>query len=122
MRIYPVILTCFLASASLLQGCATSNVLSMASLALTGKGMGDHALSVTTGQDCAMMNLIQEAELCALRQSANMSLLLINPDFDQTYQLITPTELLATDKIDMAEHTDDGLLAHQANLSIHNVF
>lgn len=97
MRKFPA-LALFLFYTMQLVGCAGSlptNVFSLASILVTGKGISDHALSMTTGQDCAVFNLLQEATICEGHYYAPISLLVTSEQVQDTFLILTPEQFLA---------------------------
>ena len=80
-------LICFL---SLLSGCTTFQMASVATMAFTGKGFGDHALSSVTGQDCAFFNIVQSQRVCSYDNSVEMVLLTNNQIIDDSLMVEQP--------------------------------
>ncbi len=70
-----------------LAGCSTFNVGSLATLVVTGKGLGDHTLSVVTGQDCHFFNIIQKERICIMDNSAEMLLLTSEQEIDDSLKV-----------------------------------
>ena len=97
MKKYTLFLSLFVASLSL-TACSTFEVLSLATMVVTGKGFGDHALSVATGQDCNFFNVVQGERICAYGDSAEIMLLTNNQIIDDSLKV----DYLVEDK-DMAE-------------------
>ncbi len=64
-----------LISSLCLTGCSTLGVVSFATMAATGKGFSDHALSLVTGQDCNFFNIVQGEKVCLYENSTEMMLL-----------------------------------------------
>lgn len=68
----------FLSGLLLLQACAgpaSLQVVSIATMAITGKSVGDHMLSTATANDCAFFNLVRDEKLCINSDSAELLLL-----------------------------------------------
>ena len=86
MKKYRLYLSLLFASLSL-TACSTFEVVSLATMAVTGKGFGDHALSVATGQDCNFFNVVQGERICAYDDSAEMMLLTGNQIIDDSLKV-----------------------------------
>ena len=67
-----------------LTGCSTLEVASLVTMAVTGKGFGDHALSVVSGQDCNFFNIVQGEKVCYFENSTEMLLLTSNQSIDDS--------------------------------------
>ncbi len=65
----------FLMSCEMLTGCSSFQIVSLTTIALTGKGIGDHALSMVSGQDCTFFNLVQGEQICYSDNSSEIVLL-----------------------------------------------
>ncbi len=72
-----------------LMGCSGFQVASMATMAVTGKGFSDHALSTVTGQDCAFFNVVEGEQVCFSENSVEMTLLTNNQVIDDTLKINT---------------------------------
>ena len=75
---------------SLLSACTTFQMASVATMAFTGKGFGDHALSSVTGQDCAFFNIVQGQRVCSYDNSVEMVLLTNNQIIDDSLKVEQP--------------------------------
>jgi len=86
MEKYTLYLSLFVASLSL-TACSTFEVVSLTTMAVTGKGFGDHALSIATGQDCNFFNVVQGERVCSYDDSAEMILLTNNQIIDDSLKV-----------------------------------
>ena len=75
-----------------LVGCSTFQVVSLATMAFTGKGFGDHALSVATGRDCAFFNIVQDEKICVYDNFADMMLLTNGQNIDESFKMLQPVD------------------------------
>lgn len=87
-----IVILFFLGTLSLLSGCTTLQVASLATMAFTGKGFGDHALSAVTGKDCAFFNIVQGENVCMYENTAEMILLADGQDIDDSLKAIQQQE------------------------------
>lgn len=85
--------TCFLT------GCSTLNVASFVTMAFTGKSFSDHALSLATGKDCAVFNLVQGKKVCIYEDSAEITLItsaqVIDDSLMIAYVIEEPEQVIA---------------------------
>lgn len=89
-----VLLIGLLPVVSLLQACVGSVPLhfaSITSIAVTGKGMSDHAISAASDRDCSMFNMLKNEPLCRGVDSAEMLLLTSGQKIDD--QLLAHQQL-----------------------------
>jgi|GEM_PF-7003203 len=70
-----------------LMGCSTLEVASLVTMTATGKGVGDHAVSVVTGQDCNFFNILQNERVCIIDNSAEMMLLTSEQNIDDSLKV-----------------------------------
>ncbi|MFK8066803.1 MAG: hypothetical protein AB8D52_00995 [Gammaproteobacteria bacterium] len=66
---------------STLSACSTFSIASLFTMAFTGKGFGDHALSTVTGQDCDFLNLVQGENICTNNNDSAEMVLLTSDQF-----------------------------------------